>query len=503
VTSPHLQETLLCAQHTNEILLLQSKQQQQQQQQQPQQQHATPANNHQSYSNTIVGCTTEIIPTHSDDYNHVNDNNNNINHKIRYVTHDVVLHEISTIDPLLLRYNIIIVNQITFDRTISTDILLGLLHKIRHHRNMNHNHKLRLVLLMNTNNDHNHQLSTSLLQFFLGPERAQQCIHRSTTISPTTLTNENENNMNENDDNSINDGMVLSLYDHPLCPVNIYYLSDPTSDYIITMIETIWYILIHPNDNNNNSSSSNHMNDPTTTTTTTNGDILCFVPSYHDITTAIPMAQEYVDQQYKNILHQKQTSNRKEDNRNVDFLPFSTSLPHHVQEEILQPQPQQQHNNKWTSRSRRQQRRRAIFTNINVERTSITIIPNIQYVIDSGYTEVSSYFDANIGLNRNSCTIPISQQHAQQRTSYASTMTWTANNNNNNNNNTTTTSTFVVGQCYRLYTELYLTEKMSQATLPEMTRTDMTNVILLLKSIGIDRIHPLRVGSIICTGCDR
>ena len=463
ITSPNSKDTIACAERTMDLL-------------QPQQQQQHEA------TKPIVGYTTELQDSQKD----LSLTKDPVN--IRYVTHDVVLHEIATIDPLLMRYSIILVHQIQADRTVSTDVVLGLLHKIRQHRNHTNN-KLRLVLLVHTNNDNDHSLATMLLQYFLGNERALQIIHRSTTSlstpTTTTATVEEPSNVvdhaNDANRNHTHDGMILSIYEHSLCPVNMYYLSQPTSDYIVSMIETIWYILQghSPNSTTTTTNTNHNSMHPTTT-----GDILCFVPSYYDMTTAIPMAEEYFDQQYRTMNTTTNAVQNMQHDYNVDFLPFSTSLPYHVQEEILQPPPCHP---KWTSSRKRRQlperRRRVIFTNLNVERTSITILPNIQYVIDSGYMEVSSYFDANIGLYRNGGRVPISQQHAQQRASYASSTTMTP-----TSDHKTTSSTFVVGQCYRLYTEIYMTEQMIPSSIPEMARTDVTNVILLLKSIGIDNI---------------
>ena len=40
-------------------------------------------------------------------------------------------------------------------------------------------------------------------------------------------------------------------------------------------------------------------------------------------------------------------------------------------------------------------------------------------------------------------------------------------------------------QCYRLYTELAYKNEMLKATVPEIQRTNLSNVVLLLKSLGV------------------
>ena len=40
-------------------------------------------------------------------------------------------------------------------------------------------------------------------------------------------------------------------------------------------------------------------------------------------------------------------------------------------------------------------------------------------------------------------------------------------------------------QCYRLYTEVAYKNEMLKATVPEIQRTNLSNVVLLLKSLGV------------------
>ena len=40
-------------------------------------------------------------------------------------------------------------------------------------------------------------------------------------------------------------------------------------------------------------------------------------------------------------------------------------------------------------------------------------------------------------------------------------------------------------QCYRLYTESAYKTEMLQSTVPEIQRTNLANVVLLLKSLGV------------------
>lgn len=42
------------------------------------------------------------------------------------------------------------------------------------------------------------------------------------------------------------------------------------------------------------------------------------------------------------------------------------------------------------------------------------------------------------------------------------------------------------GQCFRLYTERQYKEELLETTVPEIQRTNLANVVLLLKSLGVD-----------------
>lgn len=43
------------------------------------------------------------------------------------------------------------------------------------------------------------------------------------------------------------------------------------------------------------------------------------------------------------------------------------------------------------------------------------------------------------------------------------------------------------GKCYRLYQESFF-EKLTDSTLPEIKRCDLSNVVLQLKALGIDDV---------------
>jgi len=103
----------------------------------------------------------------------------------------------------------------------------------------------------------------------------------------------------------------------------------------------------------------------------------------------------------------------------------------------------------------------------NIAETSLTI-DGIVYVIDPGYCKQSSY-NARTGMESLVVT-PISKASANQRAGRAGRV--------------------APGKAFRLYTAWAYQHELEDNTVPEIQRTNLGNVVLLLKSLGInDLIH--------------
>jgi len=103
----------------------------------------------------------------------------------------------------------------------------------------------------------------------------------------------------------------------------------------------------------------------------------------------------------------------------------------------------------------------------NIAETSLTI-DGIVYVIDPGYCKQSSY-NARTGMESLVIT-PISKASANQRAGRAGRVS--------------------PGKAFRLYTAWAYKHELEDNTVPEIQRTNLGNVVLLLKSLGInDLIH--------------
>ena len=106
---------------------------------------------------------------------------------------------------------------------------------------------------------------------------------------------------------------------------------------------------------------------------------------------------------------------------------------------------------------------RKVVIATNIAETSLTI-DGICYVIDSGFVKQKS-FNARSGMESLLVT-PISQAAAQQRSGRAGRTQ--------------------PGKCFRLYTAWSFQHELEPNTIPEILRTNMNNVVLMLKSLGID-----------------
>mmetsp|Transcript_34422 Transcript_34422/g.60356 ORF Transcript_34422/g.60356 Transcript_34422/m.60356 type:complete len:948 (+) Transcript_34422:2730-5573(+) len=134
------------------------------------------------------------------------------------------------------------------------------------------------------------------------------------------------------------------------------------------------------------------------------------------------------------------------------ILPIYSSLPSDMQARIFEPTPEGA---------------RKIVLATNIAETSLTI-DNIIYVIDSGLCKQNSY-NPRSGMESLVVT-PISKASALQRAGRAGRV--------------------APGKCFRLYTLWSYTQELEDNMVPEIQRTNLGNVVLLLLSIGIkDLVH--------------
>jgi len=165
------------------------------------------------------------------------------------------------------------------------------------------------------------------------------------------------------------------------------------------------------------------------------GDILVFMTGQDEI----EQAQESLEQTSRKL-----GSAMKE----LMICPIYANLPTDMQNKIFEDTPPGV---------------RKVVLATNIAETSLTI-DNIVYVIDPGYAKENRYTPAT---NMESLVIvPISRAAANQRAGRAGRT--------------------APGKCFRLFTKWSFYNELQSSTQPEIQRTNLVSVVLLLKSLGIN-----------------
>ncbi|XP_064089669.1 pre-mRNA-splicing factor ATP-dependent RNA helicase PRP16-like [Macrobrachium nipponense] len=164
------------------------------------------------------------------------------------------------------------------------------------------------------------------------------------------------------------------------------------------------------------------------------GDILVFMPGQEDIEVTCELIVEKLDE----IDNAPQLA----------VLPIYSQLPSDLQAKIFQRAPNGL---------------RKCVVATNIAETSLTV-DGIKYVVDSGYCKLK-VFNPRVGMDGLQ-VYPVSQANANQRLGRAGRTG--------------------PGMCYRLYTERQYKDELLATTVPEIQRTNLANVVLLLKSLGVE-----------------
>ncbi|XP_050425902.1 probable ATP-dependent RNA helicase DHX35 [Adelges cooleyi] len=295
------------------------------------------------------------------------------NTKIKYLTEGILLNEMMS-NPLLVNYSVIILDEI-HERSLLTDILMGLLKKVLKKRPT-----LRLVVLSAT-------MDALQLQSFF--------------------------NFNQSENTEDDTATILGIEGRSY-PTKLFYLREPIPNYIDEVINTV--IKIHKIEQS--------------------GDILVFLTGKEEVMEAVNLLDDY------NI---KNT----QDKVKLYPVPMHGTLTNDEQLKAFRPAPKGY--------------RKVVFST-NIAETSVTI-PGIVNVIDCGFVKLK-WFNSRLGAD-SLITVPVSKASAIQRAGRAGRER--------------------PGKVYRLYTkEAY--NNLTNATPPEMMRSDLTDIVLQLKAIYINNV---------------
>ncbi|KIH95249.1 ATP-dependent RNA helicase DDX35 [Sporothrix brasiliensis 5110] len=279
--------------------------------------------------------------------------------RIKFMTDGLLIRE-ALVDPLLSRYSVIMVDE-AHERSISTDILLGLLRKIRRRRP-----ELRIIVSSAT------LQAEDFLAYFSaheetdgGDKPAKPKSGNATTIdAPTRAGEEDEEDENE-DDNKRHEttGAIISLEGRTY-PIDILYVDKPVEDYVEKAIGAVLQI---------------HEEEP-------DGDILVFLTGREEIERAVQAVAEAVSTQ--DALSAK---------RALLPLPMYAGLTADEQMYVFDEAPEDT--------------RKVIFAT-NIAEASVTI-SGVVYVVDSGFVKQRAY-DPITGIETLTTT-PVSKAAAAQR----------------------------------------------------------------------------------------
>ena len=283
---------------------------------------------------------------------------------IKYMTDGMLLRELLT-EPDLGGYSAIMIDE-AHERTVSTDILMGLLKDVARFRP-----ELKLLISSATLD------AQKFSQFF-------------------------------------DDAPILNVPGR-MHEVDIHYTTNPEANYLQAALSTVFQI---------------H-------TTQKAGDILVFLTG-----------QEEIEAMEEMLSNTAKTAGKLM--AEIVICPIYANLPTELQTKIFEPTPPNA---------------RKVVLSTNIAETSLTI-DGIKFVIDPGFVKENQY-NPRTGME-SLVVVPISRASGMQRSGRAGRVGY--------------------GMAFRIYTRFSWLNEMDESTTPEIQRTNLNSVVLMLKSLGINEL---------------